>query len=183
MQPSNLPGQTGNVLSLFSKIKTFVFDVDGVLTNGEVILVGDGLQARTMNVKDGLALQMALKNGYRVMVISGAYSEPVVQRMHYLGIKELYTAVKDKAAFLEEYVKDHQLQWEEVLFMGDDLPDLGLLSKAGLAACPADAVAEVQQVAHFISSYEGGKGCVREVIEKVLKLNGHWNFDVSITSR
>lgn len=183
MQATNSHGEPGNLLASFKAVTTFVFDVDGVLTNGEVILLNDGLQARTMHVKDGLALQLALKQGYRVLIISGAHSEPVVKRMHYLGLQEVFTAIKDKKAFLEKYLSENGLQWKEVLFMGDDLPDIALLQAAGLACCPADAAIEAQQVSHFISSVPGGRGCVREVIEKVLRLNGHWQFDTSISSR
>lgn len=172
-----------NVLQLFKKISCFVFDVDGVLTDGTVQLMENGLQARTMHVRDGLALQLALKNQYRVIIISGAYSEPVVKRMHYLGLKEVYTAIKDKETFLEKYISENNLGWGDVLFMGDDLPDLPLLRRVGLSCCPADAAREVLDISRYISPVNGGKGCVRDVIEKVLRSNGHWKFDVSITSR
>lgn len=172
-----------NVLQYFKPITTFVFDVDGVLTDGTVLLLENGLQARQMHIKDGLALQMALRNGYHVVIVSGSYSEPVVKRMHYLGITEVYCAVKDKKAFLNKYLPEHQLNWEQILFMGDDLPDIAVLQSAGLSCCPADAVAEVKEVSKYISPINGGYGCVRDVIEKVLKLNGHWKFDTEVTSR
>jgi 3-deoxy-D-manno-octulosonate 8-phosphate phosphatase (KDO 8-P phosphatase) len=172
-----------NVLSNFKQITTFVFDVDGVLTDGTVLLLENGLQARKMHIKDGLALQMAMKNGYRVIIISGSYSEPVVKRLQYLGIEEVFMAVKDKKELLENFMKDRNLTWEEILFMGDDLPDIPVLQKAGVSCCPADAVPEVKQTSMFISTINGGYGCVREVIEKVLKLNNHWKFSVDITSK
>lgn len=172
-----------NLLQIFKKVACLVFDVDGVLTDGTVQLMEDGLQARTMHVRDGLALQLALKNQYRVIIISGAYSEPVVKRMHYLGLKEVYTAIKDKETFLEKYISENNYQWEQVLFMGDDLPDLSVLRRVGVSCCPADAATEVLEISSYISPLNGGKGCVRDVIEKVLRSNGHWNFDVSITSR
>src|SRR5438128_11183235 len=110
-----------NVLALFKQITTFVFDMDGVLTNGTVLVLENGLQARTMNIKDGLALQMALRNGFRVVVISGAKSEPVEMRLNKLGVKDVYMQVTDKKAFIEKYMAEHKLQWDELLFMADDL--------------------------------------------------------------
>jgi 3-deoxy-D-manno-octulosonate 8-phosphate phosphatase (KDO 8-P phosphatase) len=134
-------------------------------------------------VRDGLALQMALDKGYRVVIISGAYSQPVVDRMHYLGITEVFTAVKNKKEFLLNFCDEQNLEVEDLLFMGDDLPDLEALSVAGLACCPADAAAEVLAIAQYISPVKGGWGCVRDVIEKILKLNGHWLHHSSITSK
>jgi len=172
-----------NVLELFKKITTFVFDVDGVLTDGTVLLLENGLQARTMNIKDGLALQMAVKNGYRVIIISGGTSEPVIRRLQYLGLEEVHLGLKDKLKFFEGVKEQHRINWDEIIYMGDDLPDIPVLEKVGLSCCPADAVAEVKAVSKYISPVEGGKGAVRDVIEKVLKLNGHWNYTTEVSSR
>jgi 3-deoxy-D-manno-octulosonate 8-phosphate phosphatase (KDO 8-P phosphatase) len=172
-----------NILEKFHSVKTFVFDVDGVLTNGSVLLLENGLQARQMNIKDGLGLQMAIKNGYRVIILSGASSEPVINRFKYLGIEEAHLGVADKLKFLQHFMENNDLNWNEILFMGDDLPDVAVLEKAGLSCCPADAVSEVKEVSHYISPFNGGMGCVRDVIEKVLKINNHWNYQASITSR
>jgi 3-deoxy-D-manno-octulosonate 8-phosphate phosphatase (KDO 8-P phosphatase) len=172
-----------NILEKFKPIRSFVFDVDGVLTDGTVLLLENGLQARTMNIKDGLALQMALKNNYRVIIISGASSEPVIHRFQYLGVKEIHLGISDKLKFLQHFLELNALPWEEVLFMGDDLPDIPVLEHAGLACCPADAASDVKKVCTYISPADGGRGCVRDVIEKVLKLNGHWNYNTSISSR
>lgn len=172
-----------NILESFARVTMFVFDVDGVLTDGTVLLLENGLQARKMHIKDGLALQMALKNGYKVAVVSGSYSEPVVKRMHYLGVMEVYCAVKNKAEFLEDYLQKQNTDWNNVLFMGDDLPDLAAIKKAGMGCCPADAVTEVKNASNYISPVSGGYGCVRDVIEKVLRLNHAWNFDTEVTSR
>jgi 3-deoxy-D-manno-octulosonate 8-phosphate phosphatase (KDO 8-P phosphatase) len=172
-----------NVLEHFQHINTFVFDVDGVLTDGSVLLLENGLQSRKMNVKDGLALQMALKNGYNVIIISGASSSPVIHRLQYLGLKEINLGLKDKLKFLEAYVEQNNLKWSQILFMGDDLPDIPVLEKVGLPCCPADAAIEVRTISKYISAVNGGYGCVRDVIEKVLKLNDHWKYHTDISSR
>ena len=172
-----------NVLSYFRNITTFVFDIDGVLTDGTVLILENGLQARRMHVKDGLALQMAIRGGYKVIILSGAYSEPVLQRMQYLGLQEVFLAIKDKRGFLINYISENNLTWEEILFMGDDLPDIPVLKEVGLACCPADAVSEVKAISKYISPKNGGYGCVRDVIEKVLKLNHKWYIDTEVTSR
>ena len=172
-----------NLLTQFKSVTTFVFDIDGVLTDGTVLLLENGLQARQMHVRDGLALQMALKGGYRVIIISGAYSEPVLQRLKYLGLDEIFLSVKDKLGFLKKYLAEHGLPWNEILFMGDDLPDIPALKKAGLPCCPANAAMEVRNTSLYISPIKGGHGCVRDVIEKVLKLNGKWYVDTEVTSR
>jgi 3-deoxy-D-manno-octulosonate 8-phosphate phosphatase (KDO 8-P phosphatase) len=172
-----------NVFDHFHEITTFIFDIDGVLTDGTVLLLENGLQARQMNIKDGLALQMALKNEYRVVVVSGGNSEPVRSRLQYLGLKEIHLGLEDKLAFVQEYIVRNAIKWEEIVFMGDDLPDVPLLEKAGLACCPADAAMEVLKVSKYISPVRGGYGCVRDIIEKVLRLNGHWNYHPEVSSR
>lgn len=172
-----------NVLELFKNITTFVFDVDGVLTDATVLVLENGLQARRMNIKDGLALQMALKNGFQVLVISGGNSKPVEERLNKLGVKDVYMSVSDKKEFINKYITDKGLRWDEFLFMADDLPDLESLKSVGVASCPADAVQEVKQVSHYISPVNGGFGCVRDIIEKVLKVQDKWIFDKTVTSR
>ena len=181
-----------NVLADFKKISTFIFDVDGVLTDGMVLClenarpddqVGRGLQARRMHVKDGFALQMAAKNNYKVLVVSGGKSDQVTDRLQKLGITDVRMSVLDKKEVVHEYMKKNNLKAEEVLYMGDDLPDLPAMSIVGLPCCPADSVNEVKEAVNYISPLNGGLACVRDVIEKVLKLNDHWHYRVDVTSR
>ena len=167
----------------FQHITTFVFDVDGVLTNGMVYVFDDGQQVRRMSIKDGYALQLAVKKGYRVLVISGGNSPAVVSRLHKLGIRDVHMGVMDKRAVLEQYMNDQQLSKDELLFMGDDIPDYGVMQMVGLPCAPGDAAPEIRKVAVYISRLDGGMGCVREVIEKVMKLNGHWELDTQVPSR
>jgi 3-deoxy-D-manno-octulosonate 8-phosphate phosphatase (KDO 8-P phosphatase) len=170
-------------LEKFKLIKTFVFDVDGVLTDGTLLILNDGQMARLMNIKDGYALQLAVKKGYRVVVISGGTSDAVQQRLEKLGVQDCFLKVDNKKEKLMQYVEAHQLNWHEILFMGDDIPDYLPMQLTGLPCCPADAVAEIKQVSLYISPIAGGKGCARDVIEKVLKLNDHWDLDTTVASR
>ncbi len=163
-----------SLLDQFRQIKAFVFDLDGVLTDGTLQIFPNREFIRTMDIKDGYALQLAVKKGYHMLVISGSVSKPCAERLEYLGIKHVFMKVSDKEDVLAQYVLANQLKWEEVLYMGDDLPDLNVMKLVGLACCPSDAVPEIQQIAQYISPYPGGKGCAREVIEKVLRLNNDW---------
>jgi 3-deoxy-D-manno-octulosonate 8-phosphate phosphatase (KDO 8-P phosphatase) len=163
-----------NILSLFKSVKTFVFDVDGVLASDILLILGGGEMARNMNSKDGYALKLAASKGYRIAIISGGYSEPVRDRFERLGINEVYLNVDNKIETLKNYVAQHNLNWNEILYMGDDIPDHECMRMVGLACCPADAAVEIKHISKYISPIEGGKGCGRDVIEKVLKLNGHW---------
>jgi 3-deoxy-D-manno-octulosonate 8-phosphate phosphatase (KDO 8-P phosphatase) len=163
-----------NLLDRFKKIRCFVFDVDGVLTDGSILLLPGGEWARTMNIRDGYALQLAVREGFRVLVISGGDSDAVRQRLERLGIGDVFLKETNKAACLQQYLLDQGLEAAEVLYMGDDIPDLEAMALAGLPCCPADAAPEIRSRSLFISSVPGGKGCAREVIEKVLKLQGHW---------
>ncbi len=172
-----------NVLELFNKITTFIFDVDGILTDGTVLVLDNGLQARRMHIKDGFALQMAQKNGYNVLVVSGGNSPQVAGRLEKLGISNVHMSVLDKKEFVLKYMSEKKLTKEEVLYMGDDLPDIPAMTVVGLPCCPTDAVNEVKEVAQYISPLNGGNACVRDVIEKVLKLHDHWKYRVDVTSR
>lgn len=172
-----------NVLEKFKSIKTFVFDVDGVLTDGSLLILNDGQMARRMNIKDGYALQLAVKKGYRVVIISGGTSDAVKERLEKLGIQDCFLKVENKREKLIEYVTEHQLDWNDILFMGDDIPDYIPMQLTGLPCCPTDAASEIKHISHYISHLPGGYGCARDVIEKVLKLNGHWDLDTTVASR
>jgi 3-deoxy-D-manno-octulosonate 8-phosphate phosphatase (KDO 8-P phosphatase) len=171
------------LLDLFKTIRLFVFDVDGVLTDGTVLIAGDGDYARRMNVKDGYALQLARKKGYAIMIISGSDAPAVDVRMRKLGINDVHMKVTDKLKYLVEYMSANDFDRSQVLFMGDDMPDIEAMQYAGLACCPSDAVPEAKEVAHYISPFKGGDTCVRDVIEKVLKQNNHWQHVEDVASR
>lgn len=164
-----------NILEKMAAISVFVFDVDGVMTDGSLLIMPGGDYLRTMNVKDGFALQLAVKKGFRVIVISGAKSALVEERMKYLGITEIFMRVKNKKDTLNNLLTPDEQK--KVLFMGDDLPDLDLLRNVFLSCCPADAAPEILEKAAYCSPFGGGKGCVRDVIEKVMKLQGKWLND------
>ena len=171
------------LLEKFSRIKVFAFDVDGVLTDGNLHLMDNGEQVRRMNIKDGFALQLAIKKGYRIIIISGSYSEPSITRLTKLGIPDIYMRITDKASCLESYLQEKNLLMSDVLFMGDDIPDYSVMTRVGIAACPKDAAGEIRNCSQYISRFKGGEGCVRDIIEKVLKLNNHWELETNIASR
>ncbi|MEP0265860.1 HAD-IIIA family hydrolase [Dokdonia sp.] len=156
------------------QITTFIFDVDGVLTDGTLKITSDGQMHREMNVKDGYALKTALNEGYNVCIISGGTDEGVRIRLQGLGITNIHLGAHHKVTQLEAYIKANNLQSENILYMGDDLPDYPVMNMVGLPACPQDAVKEIKEVSKYISHKNGGKGCVRDVIEQVLKVQGKW---------
>lgn len=168
-----------NLQARLKKVNTFIFDVDGVLTDGMVITLPDGDQVRRMNIKDGYALQHAVKKGYQILIISGGTSESVRKRLNGLGIEKVHLACKNKVEVYEKLKAEQGLQEEEILYMGDDIPDYKLMKMVGFAACPQDAAAEIKSISDYISAKKGGEGCVREILEQVLKLNGHWMDDDS----
>ena len=171
------------MLSKFKHITTFVFDVDGVLTDGNLFLLAAGLMARRMNIRDGYALQLAVKKGYRILVISGGDSAEVKDRLAKLGIKDIWMKVTDKKAILDDFMQENALTKESVLYMGDDIPDSQVMRLVGLPCCPADAVQEIKELSVYISHIKGGDGCARDVIEKVMKLRGDWNEDVTVRAK
>lgn len=172
-----------NVLEHFKRIKAFVFDVDGVLATDLLLVLQDGELARQMNSKDGYALQLAVKKGYKVAIISGGTSLAVKERLVRLGVTDVFLSIKNKREVLEEYVKTNNLSYDEIIFMGDDIPDHECMTMVGLPCCPAAAVDEIKTISKYISPIKGGYGCGRDVIEKTLKLNNHWGIDTSVASR
>ena len=170
-----------NYKEKLKNITTFIFDYDGVLTEGIVWLTEKGEPLRTANVRDGYALQLAVKKGYRVAVISGGKSNSTSNRLRSLGINDIFLGVEHKIDVFDEYVKKNGLSEDEVLYMGDDIPDYKPMGKAAVAACPADAAEEIRAIADYISHYNGGKGCVRDMIEQVLKLQNNWMKDDAFT--
>ncbi|WP_462250277.1 KdsC family phosphatase [Ferruginibacter sp.] len=171
-----------NLLELFKPIKTFVFDIDGVLAIDTMIVMPDGELIRSMNSKDGYAMQLAIKKGYNIIIITGGNSEAVKQRLIKLGVKDVFLGVHNKEKLLKEYAQQQNLLLSQMLYMGDDIPDYMAMQLVSLPCCPADAVPEIKQICKYISPFTGGYGCGRDVIEKVLKLNGHWEVDTSLTS-
>ncbi|TYB71496.1 HAD-IIIA family hydrolase [Bizionia gelidisalsuginis] len=156
-------------------ITTFIFDVDGVLTDGNVTITAKGEMLRTMNVKDGYALKQALIKGYNVCIISGGTNEGVRLRLNNLGITDVFLGAHLKIEPFNTYISEKNINTENVLYMGDDIPDIPVMRCAGLAACPQDAVGEVKVISKYISHKNGGKGCVRDVIEQVLKVQDNWD--------
>lgn len=163
-----------NFKQLLSGITAFVFDVDGVLTDGSLIIMPTGDQVRTMNIKDGYAMQLAIKNGYKVAIISGGNSESVRKRLTTLGIQDVYLGIKDKVEAFDEFLSAHDLKPGHVLYMGDDMPDYEVMKKAGVAVCPKDAVSDIRSICLYVSDKAGGEGCVRDVIEQVLRVQEKW---------
>jgi 3-deoxy-D-manno-octulosonate 8-phosphate phosphatase (KDO 8-P phosphatase) len=167
---------------LMPKITTFIFDVDGVLTDGNVTVFPDGQLIRKMHIKDGYALKTAIENGYNVCIISGGTNEAVRSRLKNLGVTDIYLGVHNKIEQLNEYLDLYDIQLQQVLYMGDDLPDFHVMKTVGLAACPKDAVQEIQDISIYISQKKGGNGCVRDVIEQVMKVQDKWipSFDAKL---
>lgn len=146
------------------------------MTDGIVLITPGGELLRSMNVKDGYALQLAVRKGYRIIIISGGRCEAVRERFTLLGVEEVHLGVSHKLAVFEELVHQKGVRPEEVLFMGDDIPDYEVMKRVHLAACPADAAEEIKSVSRYVSPFPGGRGCVRDVLEQVMKVQGTW-FD------
>lgn len=160
---------------IMPQISVFIFDVDGVLTDGTVHVFENGDLVRQMNIKDGYALKTAVDSGYKVCIISGGSSEGVRSRLKKLGITDIFLGAHNKIDQFNEIIEKNNLSPEHVLYMGDDIPDYPVMTQVGLACCPNDAAPEIQSISHYISNKDGGKGCVRDVIEQVLKVQGKWD--------
>ena len=164
---------------ILNQITTFIFDIDGVLTDGSVLVTTTGELLRTMNIKDGYALKTAIDQKFNVCIISGGSNEGVKSRLEGLGIKDIYLGTHDKIKDLEEFLNKYNIKKENALYMGDDIPDLLVMKLVGLPCCPQDAVPEIKAISKYISHKKGGKGAARDVIEQVLKVQGKWlsSFD------
>lgn len=166
---------TENEIQLkLQKIKTFIFDIDGVLTSGTVLVTEEGHMLRSVNIKDGYALQHAVKQGYNIAIISGGNSEGMLHRFKGLGITEIYLGQKNKVAAFEKILNDFNVLPENVAYTGDDMPDYPVLKICGLACCPADASNDIKEICHYISPINGGEGVGRTLLETAMKLQGTW---------
>lgn len=164
-----------NFKEKLTQITTFVFDVDGVFSGG-FSLTNDGDLIRTMNAKDGFAVKMALKKGYTIGIITGGNSKSVKIRFQKLGITDIYMNSKNKLDDFRDFFMKYDINPESILYMGDDLPDIEPMINTGLATCPSDAAIEVKEISHYISNKKGGEGCVRDVIEQVLRVQNNWSY-------
>ncbi|MEI6508780.1 MAG: HAD-IIIA family hydrolase [Bacteroidota bacterium] len=161
-------------LEKLKDIKCFVFDVDGVLTDGKVIALESGEQARNFLVKDGYGIERALLAGYTIVIISGGDQKGVRKRLEFLKVKHIHLGVKNKIDVFNKLCSDNKIKPEEILYVGDDLPDYDVMKLAGLPCCPNDATQEIKNISLYVSDKKGGEGCVRDVIEKVMKVQGTW---------
>jgi 3-deoxy-D-manno-octulosonate 8-phosphate phosphatase (KDO 8-P phosphatase) len=163
-----------NFKEKLSEIRAFVFDIDGVLSLQTINLNAFGVPNRTVNLRDGYAIQLAVRKGYRVAVISGSNSKEYSKRLKLLGVKDIYLNSRSKQEHFRDFLKKYGLAYNEVLYMGDDIPDYQVMVESGVAVCPADADSEIKQISSYISDRKGGEGCVRDVIEQVLRLHNKW---------
>jgi len=157
-------------------IKAFVFDVDGVISPNQLLLHSSGDMMRSVNTRDGFAIKKAIEEGFKVAVITGARSESLRLRFGELGTEDVFLNSIDKVTDLQAFVKKYRLEFYQILYMGDDIPDLGPMHLVGMPTCPCDATSEVQSASRYISAHSGGYGCVRDVIEQVLRSQGLWNY-------
>ena len=160
-----------------TKIKAFAFDVDGVLSPSTIPLGEDGYPRRMVNIKDGYALQLAVKKGFRIAIITGGKGDAIRTRFESLGIKDIFTGVSKKLPVFEEWMSSNGLPPDQVAFMGDDIPDLPCLRSAGLPCAPFDAAWEAKETARYVSPFTGGYGCGRDILEQTMKAQGVWLSD------
>ena len=164
-----------NYKVILKKITTLIFDIDGVLTDGSVLVTSDGEMLRKMNTRDGLALKLAIDAGLNVCIISGGSNEGVRKRLCGLGLKDVILGAHDKIKNLRTLMASLNVKKEEIMYMGDDIPDIPVMAVVGLPCCPQDAIPEVKAVSKYISHINGGQGAARDIVEQILKIKGHWH--------
>jgi len=164
------------LFDLLRRVKAFVFDVDGVLTDSLVHVWENGDQTRTMNVRDGFALKRAVDSGYRLAIITGGNSQGVLKRLNGLGITDVFLQVKNKVNSLQEFMDKYDLTPDQIAYMGDDIIDFSVMKMVGLPAAPSDAIPEILAISKFISTLKGGSGCARDLIEQTMKLQNTWSM-------
>lgn len=160
--------------SILRRVRALAFDYDGVLTDNRIFLFPDGEMVRQANVRDGFALRHASRSGLPIVIITGGTSEAVRSRFEFLGIDDVYIGVYNKEEILEGWMKEKNLSYQDLLYMGDDIPDLGVMQKVFLPCCPADAAPEIRNIAKYCSPVRGGEGCVRDILEHILKAQDKW---------
>lgn len=165
-----------NFKQKLTKIKTFIFDVDGVLTDGKVFVFENGDVVRNMNSKDGYAIHLAVKKNYRIAIISGGNNVAIKNLLLKAGVKDIFINQHDKLQCYKDFIAENELAEEEILYMGDDLPDWEVMNRVGLAVCPNDAASEIKALSLYVSNNKGGEGCVRDIIEQVLRVQGNWEI-------
>jgi 3-deoxy-D-manno-octulosonate 8-phosphate phosphatase (KDO 8-P phosphatase) len=165
-----------NFKQKLNKITTLMFDIDGVMTDGKVLVMDTGEMVRNMNSKDGYGLHLAVVKGYRIVIISGGNNEAVKNALARSGVKDVFINQKDKLACYLWYIKKYSITDEQVMFMGDDLPDHEIMSRVGVAVCPADAATDIKEICNYVSDKKGGEGCVRDIIEQILRVQGKWEI-------
>ena len=167
-----------NYKTLLPDIKTFIFDVDGVLTDGKILITNEGELLRSFDTKDGYAMKCALVQGYKIAIITGGRNQGVEERFKELGVYDIYMGAHHKLDAFQDLLDNYDLDPETILYIGDDVPDIPVMEKVGLGCCPADAVSDVKAMADYVSHKNGGEGCVRELIEQVLRVQGKWRLDI-----
>lgn len=165
-----------NFKQKLNRIKTFLFDVDGVLTNGTVYVMENGEFVRNLNSKDGYAMQLAVKKGYRIGIITGGNSPAIKKALENIGVQDVFLSQHDKLSCYKDYIYTYDLKEDEVLYMGDDLPDYEVMQRVGVAVCPQNSAPEIKSICAYISSRNGGDACVRDIIEQVMKCQGTWEI-------
>ena len=163
-----------NYKELLKEITTFILDVDGVLTNGKILVTSKGKMLREMNTKDGFIIKYALGKGFKIFIISGGTNKGVKERLKDLGIEEIFLGEHTKKDTYDKLIKKYNLKKNEIVYMGDDIPDIPVMKKIGVPCCPNDAVPDVKQISIYISKKNGGQGCVRDIIEQTLRVQNKW---------